>query len=125
MWATVMPGCGGPHGGGTSRHGREGKWTYNAAGGGAGLLLLLEGIAAVLGLEVLDQGINVFILFLVVFSLGLGRRRVGGALLLLEFARLDIGVQRRGVGRVGLGHGDGRVQLPAELKAVIRCSRYT
>lgn len=104
---------------------RENK-TYNTASGRAGLLLLLlESIAAVLGLEVLDQGINVLVFFLIIFGLGLGRRGVGGAFLLLEFARFDIGVQRRGVGRVGLGHDNGRVQLPEELKAVIRCSRNT
>lgn len=124
MWAPGMPNCRGPHGGGSSRHGEE-RSTYNAAGSGAGLLLLLEGIAAVLGLEVLDQGINVFILVVVILGLGLGRRGIHRALLLVEFPRFDVGVQRRGVGRVGLGHGDGRVQLPEELKAVIRCSRYT
>lgn len=69
--------------------------------------LLLLGILAVaiLGLEVLDQGVNVLILVLVVLSLGLlGRGGLDwGGVLLVEVAGLNLRVQRRRVGVVGHG----------------------
>lgn len=69
--------------------------------------LLLLGVLAVaiLGFEVLDQGVNVFILVLVVLSLGLlGRGGLDwGGVLLVEVAGLNLRVQRRRVGVVGHG----------------------
>lgn len=69
--------------------------------------LLLLGVLAVsiLGLEVLDQGVDVLIFVLLVLDLGLLRRGgLGwGGVLLVEVAGLNLRVQRRRVGVVGHG----------------------
>lgn len=69
------------------------------------LLLLVLSTVSVLGLEVLDQGVDVLIFVLVVLDLGLlGRGVLGwGGVLLVEVAGLNLRVQRRRVGVVGHG----------------------
>lgn len=66
------------------------------------LLVFLFLAVAILGLEVLDQGVDVLVLILVVLGLDLGGNVLGGCLVLLvEVARLNLRVQRR---RAVFGH---------------------
>lgn len=85
---------------------------------GSVLLILVVINVTILGLELLDQGIDVLIfLFLMLLLLRHGRR--GGLLLLVELARLDLRVQRRGGGRIGLSHGGWL--LLVQMSAGSRC----
>lgn len=73
----------------------------------AGLDLLLLFLMAILGLEILDQGIHILIFFVVV------RGTLGGSgvmmrhlsSLLVEAASLDVGVQRRSADSLLVSHG--------------------
>lgn len=66
------------------------------------LLVFLFLAVAILGLEVLDQGVDVLVFILVVLGLDLGGNVLGGCLVLLvEVARLNLRVQRR---RAVFGH---------------------
>jgi hypothetical protein len=78
-----------------------------------GLLFFLLELVTILGLEVLDQGVNVLI-FLLILNRGLGgllgsnttlgRDLLNGALL-VEAARLDVGVERRCANTLVVSHG--------------------
>lgn len=71
-----------------------------AATGGSSLLLLLFELVSILGLEVVNEGINVLILIVIVDRGRLGGGSTSGrgvllGALLVEAAGLDVGVQRR------------------------------
>jgi hypothetical protein len=71
-----------------------------------GSLLFVVDLMAVLGLEVLDQGVHVLIGLFIVGDGSLGVVGSGRSLssLLIEAASLDVGVQRRSADRLLFGH---------------------
>jgi hypothetical protein len=83
------------------------------AAGGDSLLIVVDHLVAILGLEVLDQGVDVLIL-VIVDNGGLllgGRDALGsggavGSLLVVEATRLNVGVQRRSAGGSVISHGE-------------------
>jgi hypothetical protein len=72
---------------------------------GGGLLFVVD-LMAVLGLEVLNQGVHVLIGLFIVGDGSLGVVGSGRSLssLLIEAASLDVGVQRRSADRLLFGH---------------------
>jgi hypothetical protein len=102
-----------------------------ATTGGGSLLLLLFELVSILGLEVVNEGINVLILIVIVDRGRLGGGSTSGrgvllGALLVEAAGLDVGVQRRSARDLLLVHLVGvLVSLGAEKKLlkVNRCRR--
>lgn len=98
------------------------------------LLFIVLGVT-VLGLEVLNEGVNVLILFLILLNLRLGGSVLSGRLLLflVEVTRLDLRVQRRGAVfghceklsrgacRVGLVYSRERVRVSSQAQKGRRC----
>lgn len=72
---------------------------------GGGLLVVVD-LVAILGLEILDQGVHVLIGLLILGNGSLGVVGSGSlSSLLIEAASLDVGVQRRSADRLLFGHG--------------------